>query len=433
MQVFKIYKEELMALSNEPYYDRGILPSEAFAFISLCKAFNVDMVIESGTAFGQSCFLFAKYLNIPVHTIDDISHYGNEAHDVAKNRCKHLDVTFHNGNSLNVLPKLIKEYSDKKIAVFIDGPKGDTARRLREDVWKNDNVLIAGCHDMSSENKFGCFSSITHPNFVDTYQDIFDAESLSHAYPDDTRITLRQRFEKGMGIDIWYKPRNIVYYVYTGGATKLYNDFIQSVKQHCNATLMCLTNEETAVIADYKTVFTEEERGGIMGPKLNALRRLPLVDGDRVFIMDIDTYLNNNVFEVFDKYDITIGVTSRNKKQGTAAEYSPINAGVWCYTQSEDIEMLFTWFYEQLVEPTYDKWISYKRNHPYSTSIGLKEWWVDQDLINILFINQNEFNITVTDIGPEYNWVVNDDEFLAYRDKQYTVLHRKSGTRNRWK
>jgi hypothetical protein len=433
MQVFKIYKEELISLSTEPYYSQGILPSEAFAFISMCKAFNIDMIIDSGTSNGQACFLFAKYLNISVHTIDDKIQHNNDEHIVAKSRCKQLDVTFHTGDSLNVLPKLIKEYSDKKIAVFINESDGSTAQRLREDIWKYDNVLIAGCHGISSKNRFGCFSSITHTNFVDTYQSIFDIESLNHVCPDDNRITLRQRFERGMGIDIWYKSRNIVYYVYTGGAEELYNDFIQSVKRQCNATLMCLTNEETDVIVDYKTVFTEEERGGIMGPKLNALRRLPLVDGDRVFIMDIDTYLNNNVFDVFDKYNITVGVTSRNKKHGTAAEYSPINAGVWCYTQSENIEMLFTWFYEQLVQPTYDKWISYKKNHPFSTSIGLKEWWVDQDLINILFINQNEFNITVTDIGPEYNWVVTDDEFLAYKDKQYSVLHRKSGTRNRWK
>jgi hypothetical protein len=127
-----------------------------------------------------------------------------------------------------------------------------------------------------------------------------------------------------------------------------------------------------------------------------------------------------------------IGVTSRNKRDSEAAIYSPINGGVWCFKHSPDMELLFDWFYEQLTNPTYDRWIEYKRNHPHSQAIGLREWWVDQDLLNILYANQKEFNIEVKDIGAEYNWIVTDDEFAAFKDKNYKILHRKSGTGKRW-
>jgi len=431
MQIFKLYKDDLLALSQEPYFDRGILPTEAFAFISYCKALNVDMVIESGTAYGQSCYLYAKYLNIPVHTIDNVSHYGNQAQNTAQTRCIDLPVTFHIGDSNILLPQLIEQFKNKRIAVFIDGPKGSAAQVLRNKIWKNDNVVIAALHDSIGDNAIGRFSSANHPTFLQEYRELFDSDSLKHPYPDNPKITLAERFKTGMGMDLWYKPRNVIYYVYTGGVESLYNDFITSAKRHCNPTFMCLTNEGVDVTADYKTVFTDEEKGGTMGPKLNALRRLPLVNGDKVFIMDIDTYCNDNIFNVFSSIQ-EIGVTTRNKRDGIAAQYSPINAGVWCFTHSPDMEMLFDWFYQQLTNPDYDKWIEYKQNHPYSKAIGLHEWWVDQDLLNVLYTNQIEFNIEVKDIGPQYNWIVTDDEFAAFKDKNYMVLHRKSGTNKRW-
>lgn len=432
MQIFNIYKEELLPLSQEPYYARGILPTEAFAFISYCKALQVDTIIESGTAFGQSCYLYAKYLGITVHTIDDISHYGNEAQLVAKERCKDLPVVFHEGNSNNLLPELIKKYSDKKIAVFIDGPKGESAKALRRNIWGYDNVVIAALHDSVGDNVDGKFSSCNHPTFLSEFRNIFDAESIKHPYPDNPKITIGERFREGMGMDLWYKPRNILYYVYTGGIENLYNDFIESSKRISNPVYMCLTNESTDVVADFKTLFTEEENGGTMGPKFNAIRRLPLVNGDKVFVTDIDIYFNQDIYTIFNSIN-DIGLTSRNKKEGAAAHYSPINAGVWCFKHSDKTEKLFNWFYEQLTNPSDTNWIKYKQNHPFSKSIGLLEWWVDQDLLNVLYLNQDSYDINVMDIGPEYNWIVTDDEFSEFKDKSHMILHRKGGTGKRWK
>lgn len=431
MNLFNFYINDYLSLKDEPYYDRGILPTEAFAFITHCRALKVDMIIESGTAFGQSCYLFAKYLDIPVHTIDDVSHYGMKAQNVAKNRCKDLPVTFHIGNSYSILPNLLEEYSNKKIAVFIDGPKGNAAKRFRESIWNTPNVVLAALHDSVGDNTVGKFSSANHPTYLSNFRELLDTKSLSSPYPDNPSITIGDRFKEGMGMDIWYKPRNILYYVYTGGQDDLYKDFIETSKKHCNPFYMALTNPDVDVVADVKTYFTEEEQGGTMGPKLNALRRLPFLEGDKVFVVDIDLYFNKDIFEVF-KNSFDLAVTSRNKKEGTAATYSPINGGVWAFLYSGKTAELFNWWYSQLVTPTYSKWIQYKEKHPYSTAIGLKEWWVDQDLLNVTYLNAQELGVVAQDIGPEYNWIVTEIEFKQLKDKDYKVLHRKGGTGKRW-
>ena len=225
MNLFNYFLDEFRTLQDEPYYDRGILPTEAFAFISYCKALQVDMIIESGTAYGQSCSLFAKYLGVDVHTIDNVSHYGIEARNIAKKRCEGLPVHFHIGNSLEILPHLLQQYPDKKIAVFIDGPKGETAKQFRANIWNNSNIVMAALHDSVGENAVGSFSSANHPEYLASFRELLDSKSLAHPYPDNPAITLGERFKQGMGMDIWYKPRKIIYYVYTGGQPSLYQNF----------------------------------------------------------------------------------------------------------------------------------------------------------------------------------------------------------------
>lgn len=432
MNLFQYYINQFSNLKNEPYQERGVLPTEAFAFMSYCKAMKVDTIIESGTAFGQSCYLFAKYLDIEVHTVDNISHYGHTAQNIAKERCKDLPVYFYEGDSTILIPNLLERFKNNKVAIFIDGPKGSIAKKFRTHLFNYQNVYIAALHDSVGDNSIGKFSSANHPEFLNTYREFLDSESLKHPYPDSPSMTLGERFKEGMGMDLWYKPRNVMYYVYTGGVEELYNDFIKTSKELNDPYYMALTAPNVNLHADFITYFTEEEKGGTMGPKLNALRRLPFLEGDKVFVTDIDLYFNQNIFDIFNE-NFDIGVTSRNKTSGTAAQYSPINAGVWCFKYGDTTKKIFDWWYNQLTSPSYLEWIDYKKNHPYSKAIGLREWWVDQDLLNITYSNSKELQISVKDIGPEFNWVVTDEEFLQFKDKKYKVLHRKTGTDSRWK
>jgi hypothetical protein len=205
MKLFNYFLDEFKPLQNETHYDRGILPTEAFAFMAYCKALQIDIIIESGTAFGQSCYLFAKYLNTEVHTIDNITHYGIEAQNIAKERCKKLPVNFHVGDSFKLLPKLIEQHIDKKIAVFIDGPKGEIARQFRQNIWNYSNILMVALHDSIGENNVGKFSTANHPEYLSKFRDILDSKSLDSIYPDNPLFTLREKFPNGQGMDIWYK------------------------------------------------------------------------------------------------------------------------------------------------------------------------------------------------------------------------------------
>lgn len=205
MELFKTYLPDLLELKNEPFYDRGILPTEAFAFISYCKELNIECIIESGTAFGQSCYLFAKYLGMKVYTIDIIGPYGRKAQDIARSRCRDLPVEFLEGNSNEILPKLLSELSNKSIAVFIDGPKGTEAINLKDRIWNYESVKMVGIHDLIGENITGQFSSANNSLFINTYQDMLDSISLSTSWVENPTQTMKEKFPYGQGICIWHK------------------------------------------------------------------------------------------------------------------------------------------------------------------------------------------------------------------------------------
>ncbi len=433
MQPFSFFFDSLKSLREEPYFDRGILPSEAFAFISFCKSFNVDLIIESGTAFGHSTFLFAKYLGIPVYTIDNISLYGDHAQSIAKNRCSSYDVTFIEGDSVEIIPQLIKNNPTKKIAVFIDGPKGNTAHQLRKSIWHNSNVVICALHDTEGKNQAYNFSSINNDEFQEKYSLFLDDKSLESPYPDNPSITLKQRFPRGMGIDIHYKSRNIIYAVYTGGISELYRDFYESVIQHCSELYFyILTTDHTAIPHSHIRIpFLESELGAIVGPKICALKRAPFLLGDNVLITDTDLYFNENAFKIFDS-DFDIALTSRNYNSTAIARYSPINGGVWASKINDKVRHLFEWMNNEIIQPTYPPFLQYKSNHPFDKKTGVHQWWVDQDLLNVIY-KHNPFNLKIIDIGPYYNWIVSEDEFPKLKDTQYGILHRKSGSTSRWK
>ena len=122
---------------------RGILASEGFAFCAFCKLYNIDMIIESGVYNGQSTLIWSKFFrDISIIAIDaELKTSTLEKFELNEN------VIFYNGNARNYLPRRIKENPEKRIAVFIDGPKGLTAIKLAKKCFAFDNVFMVGVHD----------------------------------------------------------------------------------------------------------------------------------------------------------------------------------------------------------------------------------------------------------------------------------------------
>jgi len=144
------FKERVGALN---YIANGILLWEGFAFCSLLDMYGIEMIIESGVAGGASTEIWASYFQGKIFAIDNTLFYGPERFVQTAERLKKYDkVEFINGDSFFEMEEMVKKNSDKKIALFIDGPKGKGAEALAKKMFAFDNVVFAGIHDQNGKD-----------------------------------------------------------------------------------------------------------------------------------------------------------------------------------------------------------------------------------------------------------------------------------------
>mmetsp|Transcript_15444 Transcript_15444/g.42573 ORF Transcript_15444/g.42573 Transcript_15444/m.42573 type:complete len:288 (-) Transcript_15444:134-997(-) len=120
-----------------PYRDYGVLYEEGLALLSAAVQADVDILIESGTANGQSTELMARYFKnskTRIFTIDSDQEKLNETRGILTATCQRLSaypsVTCVRGDSFLELPVLLEKYKGRRIGVFVDGPKGFQAMKL---------------------------------------------------------------------------------------------------------------------------------------------------------------------------------------------------------------------------------------------------------------------------------------------------------------
>ena len=156
-----------------PYQARGIWYTEAFLFCSICDILGVEAIIESGMAYGCSTEIFANYFDFNILVIDNDQY---SIFDETSNRLKkYNNLHIFKGDSYKLVPDGAELNKDIKLGIFIDGPKGEGARKLRDDLLKFDNISCFGYHDYSGQNKhnIGLFenSFITHElKFIDEFR-----------------------------------------------------------------------------------------------------------------------------------------------------------------------------------------------------------------------------------------------------------------------
>ena len=123
---------------------RGILNSEGFAFCALADHLKADLIVESGICNGGSTTIIGKYFTeIPIISMD----INTKMEAVVRTSIFH-NVTLMNGDSENMLPQIIDTFKDKRIAILIDGPKGERAVNLASKCMSSSNVVMAGVHDL---------------------------------------------------------------------------------------------------------------------------------------------------------------------------------------------------------------------------------------------------------------------------------------------
>lgn len=131
---------------------KGIWPSEG-VFLNACLSlFGIEHVIESGRAGGESTYRIAEAF--PNLTIDSIDF--DHSSDIAKEGIERLkefkNITLIEGDAFSKIPHLLRKNRWKKVAVFIDGPKGAEAVRLSKKIMESKfPPLIIILHDTNKE------------------------------------------------------------------------------------------------------------------------------------------------------------------------------------------------------------------------------------------------------------------------------------------
>lgn len=139
-----IEKEFVEKVLPIKYSSRGILVSEGFAFCSFCISKNVNLILESGVYKGQSTRIWLKFFqNIPVISVD------KKLREEVKIEFKQIENSILvQDDAKSFFPSYISKNPEKRIGVFIDGPKGEEAIELLEKCFSFKNVLVAGMHDV---------------------------------------------------------------------------------------------------------------------------------------------------------------------------------------------------------------------------------------------------------------------------------------------
>lgn len=133
-------------LSAEPYEPRGIFNSEMAFLLGTIARLKINVVIESGRARGQSTYLLAKYLpeTVRIYSVerfrDDDALFCEERIGARPN----VALLYSDGRTM--VPRLVEWNKGAKIAVLLDGPKGQTALDLIDAI--RNEIVVAFIHDM---------------------------------------------------------------------------------------------------------------------------------------------------------------------------------------------------------------------------------------------------------------------------------------------
>lgn len=171
-----------------------------------------------------------------------------------------------------------------------------------------------------------------------------------------------------------------------------------------------------------------------------------LDEGTELLVLDLDLLFQDDPFKMFKKYKkkdifwscslMSTPDSLRPEKLWKLVDYK-VNSGVWGIRISKDIVKFMNFWVENMLNPTWKKWVNYKYNksHSINGKINLN-WWCDQDFLNCIEENDDileMFNLKKIDVGYKYNYYTSTwgyfNEELSMRnkigDKDYKIIHFK--------
>ncbi len=182
-RIFKTWKEKVLPCD---YIENGIMLWEGLAFCAVCDKLGITLVLESGVAGGRSTEILARYFDFDIKAVDDGKLYGMDRFNNTKKRLsKYPNVEMINGDSDILVPDLIHANKDKKIAVLIDGPKGNRAKHLAKICMRDKTVKFVAIHDTCRDYSYhnlddmiGTFFYTDDPKFLKKYKFIDSGKDI---------------------------------------------------------------------------------------------------------------------------------------------------------------------------------------------------------------------------------------------------------------
>lgn len=179
---------------NGSFPGNSIFFSEALALYTLAKDNKIEVFIESGVFRGGSTSIWGRvFSDLQVYSVDYVQEGTNprQKWEAVQSVIKPLypHITFVEGDGYEVLPKLIEKHSDKKIGVFVDGPKYPGGLMLAESCFDDyENVLFSSLHDH------------IEPKYFTTHDDEF--RKVVGTMDVDMEHPQREKYPKGAGLTI---------------------------------------------------------------------------------------------------------------------------------------------------------------------------------------------------------------------------------------
>ncbi|MCX7957119.1 MAG: hypothetical protein N2643_04415 [Endomicrobia bacterium] len=235
--------EEIISFDDFKFEPKGVFNSELLLIYSMVIENDIDVVLESGRARGQSTYILAKvFENFNVHIKSiELEKYTEDTIVAMRRLRKFKNLELYYGDSFKVINRLIPKATT---VVLIDGPKSYDALKLACQVLKYRQVKVVFIHDVHKDSDTRAFIEEFFPNsfFTDDKDYVSSFEYL------DTKCWQQQR--------LWEEAKD--WYPYRRG---------EKVMQSYSSTLGMIINkgEETFLAAEKLLGKIEKEKENLYG------------------------------------------------------------------------------------------------------------------------------------------------------------------------
>lgn len=109
-----------------------------------------------------------------------------------------------------------------------------------------------------------------------------------------------------------------------------------------------------------------------MAYKIEMLAEVPFVDNARVFVLDADIFVKQDIFKWFhNSPDVILTVRPEF--------FLSVNGGVWGFKNGGQGRKFVDFFIQQMKSPTWDKFKQYRVKQAHD--VDGRDWWMDQDFL----------------------------------------------------